>query len=151
MAGLNQVFYITINKNPTTLNKLANKQGLIWPKLLCEHGVLANTRLITFPRQTHPGRLEMRDLIRNSRHPVSEKTTGPAPQLETPHGSIFLMLRLGPVLFPLRLNVVLSRQDGYDPKQEVPSGRNKDDVICAKSLEVTSFCFKKNYFCFMQG
>ena len=33
--------------------------------------------------------------------------------------------------------MVLSRQDGYDPKQEVPSGRNKDDVICAKSLEVT--------------
>jgi hypothetical protein len=32
--------------------------------------------------------------------------------------------------------VVLSRQDNYDPKVEVPPGGNKDDVIAAKSLQV---------------
>ena len=38
--------------------------------------------------------------------------------------------------FSFRLNVVLSRREGYNPKEEVGPGGNKDDVIVCKSLEV---------------
>ena len=36
-----------------------------------------------------------------------------------------------------RLNVVLSRQDDYDPRSEVVGSGNKDDVVLCRSLEVT--------------
>ena len=36
------------------------------------------------PRQTRPGRLEVRYLTENSRYPLSEKASGPTLQLEAP-------------------------------------------------------------------
>lgn len=35
-----------------------------------------------------------------------------------------------------RFNVVLSRQDDYNPKLDVPDGGDRDSVILCKSLEV---------------
>ncbi len=45
--------------------------------------------------------------------------------------------------FTSRLNVILSRQEDYDPKLEIGPDGNPDDVILCKSIEViVLFVFK---------
>ena len=44
--------------------------------LLCEHGVLSTSMLVTFPRWTHPSVSYEVRLIPNSRHTLSRKGTG---------------------------------------------------------------------------
>ena len=49
--------------------------------ILCEHGVLNNSMLVTFQKQIHPGRPEVGDVTWEQQAPLSEKAPGPAPQL----------------------------------------------------------------------
>ncbi len=45
-----------------------------------------------------------------------------------------------------RLNVILSRQEDYDPKLEIGPNGNPDDVIFCKSIEVRGDSNKKCHF-----
>ena len=55
------------------------------------HFKVANSTLVTFPKQTLLGRKRWETSPENSRHPLSEKAPGPALQSDNPHGSELLI------------------------------------------------------------